>query len=114
MVDQEALDSVLEATPPPNSDPDDEAHVIIIDRQWKRLFADGSYEPFSDDENAAQEDLSSKELADQGYPEVEGCTRDDVGWMNTWIGTLTVRTYTSLLKIGWDHVYERPPEITVP
>ncbi|KAG8625193.1 hypothetical protein KVT40_006944 [Elsinoe batatas] len=99
MVDKESLDSVLEADPPPEYDILDEAYVIIVNRTWRQAYSDGTYAPDSDDEDAATIDDTEKEPEDEGFEETEGCTMQDVGWMNVYISSLPVRTYALLARM---------------
>jgi hypothetical protein len=94
MVDQEALESVL------NSDPD-----AITRTGFVRLVY-GEWEP------EVNEDGNELVDSDEEFEPLEGCTREDVGWMKVpydeiqAVGALTMRDMDD-----WDMYYARPPEM---
>lgn len=94
MVDQEALESVL------NSDPD-----AITRTGFVRLVY-GEWEP------EVNEDGNESVDSDEEFEPLEGCTREDVGWMKVpydeiqAVGALTMRDMDD-----WDMYYARPPEM---
>lgn len=86
-VDAAALRSVLEAPAPPEENVG-EGFVNLIWQDWT---------PESDE--------------DTGYEAIEGCTKQDVGWMRISYGFL-IRFYCLFRKSGsWYGEYRRPPEV---
>ena len=48
---------------------------------------------------------------DEGYPDIEGCKRRDVGWYKQSARFLVPRAYHLLMNDGWYQAYRRPPAI---
>lgn len=101
MVDEEALQSVLNAPPPLGNLPNETGFVILINRGWVP-------EELDEDELAAYD---SPPPEDDCEP-LEGCTLEDVGWMR-------VRYDRAMMEASvfvrdnhdWRTQYMRPPEI---
>jgi len=95
-VDEGALRSVL--------DDSRDWHVNIINRDWIPEEEEVEYGDSEDDEilNQARES--------ETWPEIEGCTEEDVGWVQASQGIL-VEDYVSLCNPNfWYAYYTRPPQ----
>lgn len=53
-------------------------------------------------------------LRDEGFPPIEGCRSEDVGWMKLAVWMIVPRVYNILTAVGWPDCYERPPKIAEP
>ncbi|KAJ5150890.1 uncharacterized protein N7482_010142 [Penicillium canariense] len=101
MVDEEALQSVLDIPPEKVDGPSSTGFVILVNGMWKPEF------------------LSEEEL--EGYnsppPEnnfepVQGCTLEDVGWMKVPYDRAQINTSAFMRDSpAWNAAYRRPPEI---
>lgn len=97
-VDEESLRSVL--------DDSDDWHVNIINRDWAQDDEESDTEELDDDE----EDPGEVQEADI-WPEIEGCTEEDVGWTKASEGILVGR-YVDLCDRNFWYTYNmRPPRI---
>jgi len=66
-------------------------------------------------EDEAYNALDAFEGDSQVFPEIEGCTENDVGWMKTSIWSLMPSDYNSLRDPDyWKIVYWRPPGVHLP
>ena len=72
------------------------AFVKLIDVQFTR-------EP----EQLTGDDISD----DEGFPPIDGCRREDVGWMKVAARILIPREYSILMDNDWPIAYLRPPKI---
>lgn len=98
-VDEESLRSVL--------DDSDDWHVNIVDRDWIPPEEESDAEDSDDDEDEPDEVLEV-----DIWPEIEGCTEEDVGWTKASEGILAGR-YVSLCNHNfWYTYYTRPPRIS--
>jgi len=87
-ITQEMLESVLA------DERESMAVVRIIRLDWEE------YSPYED----------GFRFDDEGEP-IEGCTLDDVGWINVPFKSVMVQTY-SYLRGEWETEYRRPPHIS--
>ncbi|PSK58682.1 hypothetical protein B9Z65_6697 [Elsinoe australis] len=110
MVDQACVDATLSAPAPPQYDREGKAFVYIIDKAWRQKYADGSYAADEADSQASE----GKEPADEGFPPVDGCRMDDVGWMKLAITHVAPRAFSVLEEPGWEGTYHRPPATVKP
>lgn len=94
MVDQEALESVL------NSDPD-----AMTQTGFVRLVY-GEWEPEVNEDGNESVDL------DEELEPLEGCTQEDVGWMKVPYDEVQGIGATAMCDMhDWDMYYARPPEM---
>ena len=97
MVDQEALESVLNA-----SDPDSYNNTGFV------RLVNGIWEP---------EELDEEELKERGGPlpecdPLEGCTLEDVGWIKVLYDEVETPGFKNMCDtLDWSMYYRRPPEI---
>ncbi|KAF7190961.1 hypothetical protein HII31_08120 [Pseudocercospora fuligena] len=107
--DQEVVDAVLSGEPPWTENPDDVFHprafVKIVDSLHEdHLRQDAEHETDS-------EQRAKMNAGDEGYPDLEGCKRRDVGWYKQSARFLVPRAYHLLMNDGWYQAYRRPPAI---
>lgn len=96
-VDEESLRSVLDDT--------DDWHVNIINRDWAQDDDGSDTEELDDDE----EDPGEVQEADI-WPEIEGCTEEDVGWTEASAGVLVGHYVVDLYDRKLWYTYNtRPP-----
>jgi hypothetical protein len=98
-VDEESLRSVL--------DDSDDWHVNIIERDWVPEEESSDAEESDDDEEVSD----GEEEADI-WPEIEGCTEEDVGWTKASEGILIGRYVDLCDRKFWYTYYMRPPRIS--
>lgn len=104
-VDQASLRSVLE---------DSDWHLILIDRSWVPEEEEEPDEgnPYEDDdeEELTEEQREELRLANT-WPEIEGCTEEDVGWCKMGIAVMVGHYVIFCEPYRWELYYERPPKI---
>lgn len=99
-VDEASLRSVL--------DDSDDWHVNIIDRDWVPEEEESHGEESDDDEEITDEMRDA-----ETWPEIEGCTEEDVGWTKASEGILVGR-YVDLCDRNYWYTYAtRPPQIAL-
>ena len=96
MVDQEAIESVLNAP----DDDEDTGFVRLVQAGW---------EPEVLDED--EDELRERNRAEPEEEPLEGCTEHDVGWMNVRYRDVEVSFVHMTDSIRWDMYYSRPPGI---
>ncbi|KAK6392156.1 hypothetical protein LTR65_003928 [Meristemomyces frigidus] len=110
--DAEVVQSVLTGGEPGSRTPDDilrpKGFVNVIDLQFKEQPEQLGPEDISDDEERQEHNDG-----DEGYPPIEGCKREDVGWMKVAARMLVPGAYQLLMKNGWPVVYVRPPQVLI-
>lgn len=96
MIDEEAIQSVLEADMGELMWVNESAYVKLIRRDWPDTFED-------DEELAA-----APSVLDDLEP-IEGCALDDVGWMKVRADRAQIEAHVHMPD--WRTQYRRPPEI---
>ncbi|GIJ87016.1 hypothetical protein Asppvi_005916 [Aspergillus pseudoviridinutans] len=99
MVNEEALQSVLNAPPP--EDINDSGYVILVNGQWEP-------EVLTEDELAAYDSPPDEDF----YDPIEGSTLRDVGWMKMFYDQAVINSFVNMGdRFDWDREYRRPPII---
>jgi hypothetical protein len=106
-VDETSLRSVLDKS---------DWHLNLVSRLWVPEAEQEPYEGDPDDDfdyEAEEAALTEEEREDNRlaeiWPEIEGCTEEDVGWCKV---SGLVELYLSLCdERGWDLWYTRPPQL---
>jgi hypothetical protein len=105
-VDQTSLRSVL--------DDSRDWHLNLIDRGWipeEEQSDDGDLEDDYDyDADLTEEEREDIRLA-AIWPEIEGCTEEEVGWCKASRGVIVDRYLIHCDQGNWDMWYTRPPEL---
>jgi hypothetical protein len=111
-VDEASLRSVLGDN---KSDDSNEQHLNLIDRSWipeeeeEEPDEGDSYDDFV--EELAEEQRETQRLAAL-WPEVEGCTEEDIGWCKVVPCGVVVDRYLTLCdQSSWWMWYTRPPKL---
>ena len=108
--DAESIKSVINGEGPGSTATQDILHpkafVKLIDYQWKE-----HPEPRQPDSDGSDFDDDDEEESDEGYPPIDGCTKEDVGWMKVAARVLIPRQYCILGRGNWMLGYVRPPRM---
>ena len=102
-VDETSLRSAL--------DDSEDWHLNIVDRTWipeAERLDDGDSD---DDDDFTKEELEEIRLGNT-WPEIEGCTEEDVGWCKASQAVLVDLHVELCDENGWELYYERPPDMT--
>ncbi len=79
----------------------------VRQRDWAKLV----YAADDKETNATnQNDSFDEDSNDDGYPELDGNWRFDVGWFKVYAYKSIPRIYALLTEVGWHDLYVRPPE----
>lgn len=101
MVDDEALQSVLDIPSDDVMGWSHASHVILIDGKWEPYFL-------------SEEDLKGylSPPPENNFEPVHGCTLEDVGWMKVHYHQAQIMASGYMRDDGgWEREYRRPPEI---
>lgn len=99
-VDQEALDSVLNAPAGADARPGNCGWVHFVDASWR---------PALDDVDSDTEEM---DMPDLDFEPTEGCREEDVGWMKLPVFNIGTYLYTLFdTNEIWPALYRRPPEM---
>lgn len=107
-MDASVIESVLAGEDPSSTAPNDilrpTAYVKVIDARYKDQI-----EPVDEDEIPDETARRRHNEGDEGFPQIEGCRRRDVGWMKVPARRLVPVAYQKLMGNGWHVYYVRPP-----
>lgn len=102
MVDEEALQSVLNIPPEDVDGYNPNAFVILIEGQWKPGY-------LTEEELEGYQNLP----AENDFEPVGGCTLEEVGWMKVCYERAQIGPSAYITGEGqWGDLYVRPPEMT--
>ncbi|KAJ5436236.1 hypothetical protein N7445_007121 [Penicillium cf. griseofulvum] len=97
-VDQEAMESVLN-TPLGVFEEYELGHVRMVNAKWKWTYV-------------PEEDSEDEDISEPEFEPLEGCTEDDVGWMNIRWRIVQLRGFHKITEIDdWETYYVRYPGI---
>jgi len=102
MVDEEALQSVLDIPPEDVEGYNNTGFVVLVNGRWEPRFL-------------SEEELEGYNSPPQenSFEPVQGCTLEDVGWMKVCYDRAQI-VASAFMRDGfdWEAQYRRPPEIT--
>ena len=108
--DNDVIESLLSGDVPGSSYFKDilepRAFVKLIYGEWKEQATLLGPEDEEDEEVRAMYNAG-----DEGFEPINGCMREDVGWVNAAARALSLAIYSDLRSGGWWKAYVRPPEI---
>ncbi|KAJ5123981.1 uncharacterized protein N7515_007806 [Penicillium bovifimosum] len=102
MVDEEALQSVLDISPEDVVRYNDTGFVVLVNGRWEPRFL-------------GEEELGGYTSPPQenNFEPVQGCTLEDVGWMKVRYDRAQIVASAFMRNcLDWELQYRRPPEIT--
>ncbi|KAH9999576.1 hypothetical protein F4779DRAFT_622703 [Xylariaceae sp. FL0662B] len=87
-------------------------YILLIDAQFED-GGDHSGQPAGDDQREGLDEDEDEDVVAEEYPEVEGCTDRDVGWMFVDTGAIFDLYDEAAGRKEWRYVYCRPPSVYV-